>query len=231
MAAHDHLSTGLFHGTTAVLKPGDIIQPSTQVGHSPYKDLYGDVSRERNPGNPHSRGDHVYMHPDEHEAWEWAGNSTREGAEGGGPIPYAERSPRVYEVEPIGGSRSPDHARVPGGEMIYGERVTHRGLGARVIRENTIPKPVPGRAEVGPGIYKDAPAKPVQGELPGVNWRSQEHSYLNSGERNHSIEEEQTKIAAHQNAVDYEAHLDNRDAVQSRYNREADPQLPGMDKV
>lgn len=187
MAASDHLSTGLFHGSTVPLNVGDIIVPATKAGHSRYKTLYKDydeahhsVTRGRADVEVgHSRGDHVYMATSEEGAWRWAKPSAweRDSMEDH-PVPEDQRSPRVYEVEPIGGAHVPEDVGVPGGTLIPGERVTARHQGARVIREHVIPPP-------------EGRNGGVQGQIPGVNWDRQDLNEWPGGQRQIDLEREQ----------------------------------------
>lgn len=79
----------LYHGTTAELKPGNKIQPSSQTGVS----IHGDTNAER--GQPASQFAHATS--DEETAWAFAGKANsspyREGGEDIGRT-------RVYEVKP-----------------------------------------------------------------------------------------------------------------------------------
>lgn len=160
MSASDHLHPTLFHGSHADLDVGDTLLPSSQVGHSPYADLYAREDSYRLDGA--SRGDHVFMLPTEDRAWRW----TALGAEDDDwPEPWLSRSPKVFEVQPDGGAHTPESLNVPGGELIDGERVTQAGKGAKIV-----------------GVHYSRVGE--QGQIPGYNWEAQNaNSYRNSRKR------------------------------------------------
>lgn len=73
MAASDHLQPKLFHGTSAWLKPGDIIEPRTR------DEFYGPEAIDIDTDEPFPHDEHTgigaYATPDLHEARKYAKES------------------------------------------------------------------------------------------------------------------------------------------------------------
>lgn len=159
MPAPEHLNKTLFHGSyNPHLVPGvDDLSPATSVGDSPHWDLYQDGERpDYDSGDTYSRGDHVFMSQTEKGAWTWAGDIGWE--DDGRPVPWLERTPVVYEVQPSD-HHDPDELGVPSGTMVTDERVADRHQSVPIV-----------------GIRYARPQDADhdgQARLPGYNWNAQ----------------------------------------------------------
>lgn len=148
MAAEEHLSMQFFHGTTADLKPGDVIHPSSVTGKDNHPTLAG------------WRKQHAWVTDSEEGAWRYA-DLKLEGRK------------TAYEVEPMGPvkQRRRLDQTTPGREYSTPAARVKRRID---IPPPSLKRVYGG--EGGPN-GEDVSVHGVQGTLPGVDWPNEMHGH------------------------------------------------------